>query len=120
MRPPTRILPLVLVGALAFSACGGDDSKDSSSPTTTAAADSGATGSSAPAGDTVSANDASRDEIAAALEAAGVDNADRWAGEIVEYRPYSAGDEARLREELAKYGPTDETIDQIISVLSFS
>jgi hypothetical protein len=117
MRPATTFLPLVLAGGLLLGACG----SDGGSTDTGASAGSDATATTSAAADAasrVSANDASREEIAAAIDAAGVDSAERWAGEVVEYRPYAAGDEARLREELAKYGPSDATIDQILSVLT--
>lgn len=121
MRPTAKILPLLLAGGLALGACGGGGSSDTATDSTTATADAGGSSSAAtvPAGTQVSANDASADEIAAAITAAGVDSADRWAHEVVEYRPYAAGDEARLREELAKYGPTNATIDQILGALTF-
>lgn len=68
----------------------------------------------------VSANHASREEIAAALEAAGVSNADRWAREVQEYRPYPEDDPdmAKLRGELAKYNPADGVVDAIVATLS--
>lgn len=103
--------------AAALTACGTAAPTSTGSPAPTSA---GATSSAtAPAAGTVSANDASEDELTAALEAAGVTNAGRWAGEIVEYRPYDAGDTgfAALREELAKYNPDDATLEKIISVL---
>ena len=75
---------------------------------------------SAAAGTKVSANTASEDEIAAALESAGVSNADRWAEEVVEYRPYPADDPnlTELRDNLAKYNPGQETTDLIVSALA--
>jgi hypothetical protein len=68
----------------------------------------------------VSANTASEEQIAAALEAAGVTNADRWAEEVVEYRPYPADDPnlGKLRQSLAKYNPGQETEDKIVSALT--
>jgi hypothetical protein len=68
----------------------------------------------------VSANTASVDEIAAALEGAGVSNAERWAEEVVEYRPYPADDPdlTKLRDNLAKYNPGEETTDTIVSALT--
>lgn len=121
MRTTTPLVSLLVSAGLALGACGADDSSSSPASTTaTTAATTGATTDpSTSSSGQVSANDASRDEIAAALTAAGVDNADRWAGEVVEYRPYSADGEGRLREELAKYGPSEATIDQIIGVLTF-
>src|SRR5918912_1432844 len=67
----------------------------------------------------VSANTASQDAIASALRAAGVPSPNRWAAEVVEYRPYPLDDLglAKLRENLAKYNPAQQTVDQIVSVL---
>ncbi|WP_343938561.1 hypothetical protein [Pseudonocardia zijingensis] len=67
----------------------------------------------------MSANTASEDEIAGALESAGVSNPERWAEEVVEYRPYPADDPdlGKLREKLAKYNPGQETTDKIVSAL---
>ena len=68
----------------------------------------------------MSANTASEEEIAAALDDAGVSNADRWAAEVVEYRPYPADDPdlTKLRDNLAKYNPGEETTDKIVSALT--
>jgi ABC-type phosphate transport system substrate-binding protein len=76
-----------------------------------------ADGSSSVAG--VSANSASESEIAAALAAAGVPNADRWAREVVEYRPYDASDTTlqKLKDNLAKYNPDPTTLAGILSAL---
>ena len=67
----------------------------------------------------ISANTATTDEIIAALTAAGVARADRWAREIEEYRPYDMGDPTlqHLQDELAKYNPDPETLAAILSVL---
>ncbi len=122
MHLPRPFVALTLAAALAVGpvACGGSSDSTSSGPTTTAAAD----GASTPAGSDpstaeVSANDASKDEITAALEAAGVTNADRWADEVTEYRPYPADDPdlTKLQDELQKYNPGQETIDQIVGAL---
>lgn len=69
---------------------------------------------------TVDANTASVGEIADALDAAGVDNADRWAREVEEYRPYPTDDPdlTRLQQNLAKYNPGDETLARILSALT--
>jgi ABC-type glycerol-3-phosphate transport system substrate-binding protein len=118
---------LSLVGAatvmvLAIAACGGTTTSSDSTPSvsatpTTAGPSNGATQSAA---EKVSANTASENEIAAALSAAGVSNAERWAHEVVEYRPYPADDPnlAKLRENLAKYNPGQETTDKIVSALT--
>ncbi|GAA1255649.1 hypothetical protein GCM10009609_18580 [Pseudonocardia aurantiaca] len=68
----------------------------------------------------MSANTASEEEIAAALESAGVSNAQKWAHEVVEYRPYPADDPnlSGLRDKLAKYNPGQETTDKIVSALA--
>lgn len=67
----------------------------------------------------VSANTASEDAIAAALKAVGVGSPKRWAAEVVEYRPYATDDLdlAKLKDNLLKYNPTQQTLDQILSVL---
>jgi hypothetical protein len=67
----------------------------------------------------VSANSASQSEIAAALEAAGVTNAQRWAKEVVEYRPYDTGDAnfTKLRQSLAKYNPGEDTVNKVVGAL---
>ncbi len=67
----------------------------------------------------VSANTASEDAIAAALKAVGVGSPNRWAAEVVEYRPYATDDLglAKLKDSLLKYNPTQKTLDQILSVL---
>lgn len=67
----------------------------------------------------VSANTATREELIAALEAAGVARADRWAHEIEEYRPYDTADPTlqHLQDELAKYNPDPATLAAILSVL---
>jgi hypothetical protein len=68
----------------------------------------------------VNANTASEAKIAAALESAGVDNADQWAEEVVEYRPYPQNDPnlGKLRANLKKYNPGKETTDLIVSALT--
>jgi hypothetical protein len=54
-----------------------------------------------------------------ALTAAGVANADRWAREVEEYRPYDAADPTltHLQSELAKYDPDPATLAAILSAL---
>jgi hypothetical protein len=49
-----------------------------------------------------------------------VSNADRWAEEVVEYRPYPAEDAnlTKLRDNLVKYNPGQETTDKIVSALT--
>ncbi len=105
---------------LSLAACGSGSTPSAPSAATTPTTSSGATGTApaAPA-EKVSANTASEDEIAAAVESAGVSNPERWAEEVVEYRPYPADDPnlTKLREELAKYNPGQETTDKIVSAL---
>jgi hypothetical protein len=70
----------------------------------------------------VNANTASIPELQAALTAAGVPNADRWAREVDEYRPYPTDDPTfgKLRQNLAKYNPAPDTVEKIVSALSLS
>jgi hypothetical protein len=104
--PPPASVPASSSGPTT-SAADADDDDDDQSPT-------------APVGAKVSANTASKAEIAAALEKAGVSNADRWAEEVVEYRPYPTDDPnlTKLRENLAKYNPGEQTINQIVATLT--
>jgi hypothetical protein len=68
----------------------------------------------------VSANTASESEITAALASAGVPNPKRWAKEVIEYRPYPKNDPnlTKLRTNIAKYNPGQETTDKIVSALT--
>jgi hypothetical protein len=128
----TRLATFCAAGVLALTlaGCGGSTSTSSapapstpSAPATGSASPStakgGAGATTAPAAAKVSANTASEDEIAEALEAAGVSNPERWAEEVVEYRPYPADDPdlGKLRQNLAKYNPGQETTDKIVSAL---
>jgi hypothetical protein len=108
---------------LALTACGGATTQSESSPSTSASPTSGSvppSGTPAPLLTKVSANAASESEIEAALSAAGVSNSARWAKEVVEYRPYPADDPnlTKLRDNLAKYNPGQETVDKIVSALT--
>ena len=99
-----------------LSACGGGTATAPTAPT----ADTDDADDTAAASTKVSANAASEDEISDALEAAGVSNPERWAEEVVEYRPDPAGDPdlSKLRDNLAKYNPGQETTDKIVSALA--
>ena len=116
----------VVIAGLLLAACSsatGAADTTSGSDATVAGSTSDSTTSTAAvaeaASGTVSANDASEGEIAAALDAAGVDQADRWAREVVEYRPYDTADPdlTHLRDELAKYDPAPGVVDAIVAVL---
>jgi hypothetical protein len=126
-----RLIPLCATAliALGVAGCGSDpepSAGSSSAPapaSSSSAAGSDATDSAGAApttATTVSANTASEEEIAAALDDAGVSNADRWAAEVVEYRPYPTDDPdlTKLRDNLAKYNPGEETTDKIVSALT--
>jgi ABC-type glycerol-3-phosphate transport system substrate-binding protein len=116
-----RLSCVLIVGVGLFVAgCGGSTTaSDSSTPATTQATSSG-TASGDRANAKVSANTASDSEIESALAAAGVSNPERWAHEVVEYRPYPIGDPnlQKLRDNLAKYNPGEETVDKIVSALT--
>jgi competence protein ComEA len=123
-------LGLAFALAIAISACASPTTgtnAGSTTPTAGASATSaqqtasdGAT--STPSSNTakVSANTASTAELVSALEAADVTNADRWAREIMEYRPYDTTDPTlqHLQDELAKYNPDPATLTAILSVLT--
>ena len=67
----------------------------------------------------LSANAASRSELAAAFGAAGISNASKWAREVEEYRPHPEDytDFTKLRGELAKYNPASGLVYSIIELL---
>ena len=142
LRPAAAAASVVL--ALTLAACGGGSDSESQASgaaaqptpsttvaavTTTAAAPaSTAPTTAAPAATTTTtaavvkanANTASRADIQAALESAGVPSAAQWSREVVEYRPYPTNDPnmAKLRQNLAKYNPGPGVVDLIISALS--
>lgn len=87
----------------------------------TSAATSGATAAATKAAaGRVSANNATRAELTAAFEAAGIPSAANWAREVEEYRPYATTDAnlSKLRQNLAKYNPGPGVVDQIVAALS--
>lgn len=86
--------------------------------TSAAPTSSAASGAATASGQTADANNASTDDIAKALQAHGVPNADRWAKEIEEYRPYTSSDLAtKLGQELGKYGVDQLTLANILASL---
>src|SRR5213082_1527028 len=112
LRP--LVLSVALAGTVTLSACGSASGPSPTAaaaptlaPTARSSAPSGSPAASAASAQKVNANTASQDEIQRALQAAGVPNSARWAGEVVEYRPYPTDDPsfAKLRRELAKYNP---------------
>ncbi|OUC95984.1 hypothetical protein [Streptosporangium minutum] len=107
----TELALAALAACVSLTACGGSQAEQTPAPT--------ATGGSIQSGK-VSANTASEAEIAAALRTAGVSNPERWAKEVVEYRPYAADDKdlTSLRENLAKYNPGQDTVNKIVSALT--
>lgn len=116
----SRPAAIVLLVPLALAACGGGAAASPSTPPGTApAASTPAGASSVPSSDKVNANTASQAELASAFAAAGIPNADRWAREVTEYRPYPADDPtwATLRQELGKYNIDPATLEQIIALL---
>lgn len=107
--PQSTSMPASTATSSAAAATATGTPSASSTPTSTAAAST-----------KVSANNASRAQVQAALEAAGVSSAARWAGEVEEYRPYPTNDPtlAKLRQNLAKYNPGPGVVDAIVSALS--
>jgi hypothetical protein len=122
MLDKARLSLIFLAAVIVFMtvACGGSTTRDSSPPPVTATSGSPSPGTGQPAAGKVSANTASEEQIEAALRDAGVSNPARWAEEVVEYRPYPSDDPnlTKLRDNLAKYNPGQETIDKIVSALT--
>jgi hypothetical protein len=127
-RPRAHLALATLAALFVVAACSGGSA---ATPSTTVTATASPQSSSAPSSTTppaassaaavakVSANTATQSEIAAALTAAGVPNADRWAREVTEYRPYAADDPTlqTLQDNLAKYNPDPATLAGILSAL---
>jgi hypothetical protein len=124
----TMIVTLI-AGSIALGACGGAANAPSSntptaSPTVAAAsATPGAASTVAPTIATAakaSANNATAAQLLAAFEAGGVPNASRWVREVEEYRPYPTDDPtfAKLKNNLAKYNPSADTLSRILAALS--
>ncbi|MBK6562856.1 hypothetical protein [Candidatus Amarobacter glycogenicus] len=109
----------------AVSATTGASSAASAAATATAtkpaaSATAAATAAATQATTKVSANNATRAQLQAAFEAAGIPNASQWAREVEEYRPYATTDTnmTKLRGELAKYNPAAGVVDKIVATLS--
>ena len=120
MATKANRFPLVITGlaaTVALVSCGGSESTSTDSASTTSP--TAVSTASASAAAKVSANTASEAEIATALQAAGVSNPQRWAHEVVEYRPYNSTDVTltKLRQNLAKYNPGADTLNKILSAL---
>ena len=123
--PRALLLPLVL--GLSVAACSGagaspsaapTDAAPSAAPTATASAGASTAASSQAGTSRINANTASIEELQAAFEAAGITNADRWAREVADYRPYASDPTwAQLRQELGKYNIAPDILEQIIAVL---
>ncbi|MEU8075266.1 hypothetical protein AB0B31_07425 [Catellatospora citrea] len=116
----TRLGLAALATGMLLTGCAATDTGTPGTSATTSAV--AAAASATPAAATaakISANNASESEIAAALRAAGVTSPERWAEEVVEYRPYETTDTAlsRLRQKLAKYNPGEETMNKILAAL---
>ncbi|KUI22096.1 hypothetical protein AU195_07315 [Mycobacterium sp. IS-1496] len=110
------LITLTIAVVLSAAGCGGSTTTEdtgSAGPATSSA-------QPGPVGEKVSANTASVEDITARLEAAGVPNAERWADEVVEYRPYPPDDPdlQKLRDNLAKYNPGEDTVNKIVSALT--
>ena len=111
----------ILITAGVLAGCGSNDDSTASGTTTSAATSVSATASATGQGavTTIDPNTASQGQIAAAFEAAGISNADKWAKEVTEYGPYTADSiSATLTKELGKYGIDDATLKSILSVLA--
>jgi DNA uptake protein ComE-like DNA-binding protein len=123
--PTRRLLPAILLVASLAAACSGSSGANATTSPSTAAAPSAPSASSNSAGatqatssGTVNANTATVDELAATFSAAGISNADRWAREVAEYRPYDdAPAWTKLRHELAKYNIDPAVLEKIVAVL---
>ena len=74
-----------------FAVTCGSGSDSGETPTSSGASAAQSDSADAPT-DKVSANNATAEELEAAFEAAGISNAEEWAHEVEEYRPYPVDD----------------------------
>ncbi|MEU7855451.1 hypothetical protein [Nonomuraea sp. NPDC049141] len=125
MKPSKiRIALAVIATAVSLTACTSTTDQTASAGVSTSSASASAPAGTASAGTAsagkVSANTADEAQITAALGSAGVTNPERWAREVMEYRPYAADDNdlTSLRQNLAKYNPGQDTVDKIVSALT--
>lgn len=116
--PVMAAISAVVLGA-SLAACGGSNPAAYSSAAEPAVEIPAEPGEPAQNAAKMSANSASEAELVTALRAAGVSNPERWAEEIIEYRPYASDDVnlAKLRQNLAKYNPGQQTLEKILSAL---
>ena len=123
MRRVALIAAFIAAAAFGGVGCGGGSSDAPATHATAPATTSAAEATGTPTGTTgakVSANTGTADQIQAALEAAGVQNAERWTREVMEYRPYDTADPtlAQLRQELLKYNPAEDQLARILGALT--
>lgn len=124
LRLMSGLCASALTLAVAASGCAGSSgSSTAGSPGAATPTGAGApTGPNAGTASTgkVSANTASEQQIADALQAHGVSNPERWADEVVEYRPYPPNDPSlgKLRQNLEKYHPSPQTMQGILDSLT--
>jgi hypothetical protein len=116
-RPANTIEPNTYAGPPIGSSAPSESSAPSASASPSAAP--AATGTAGSTGK-VSASNAVKADIVRALTTAGVPTPDRWADEVVQYRPYPANDPtlAKLRQNLAKENPPPGVVDKIVSALT--
>jgi DNA uptake protein ComE-like DNA-binding protein len=119
-----NLAPVGLIVMITLAACSGAGA--SSVPTAASPVESPAmtessppsTAASAASTTNLNANTASVAELQAAFEAAGISNADKWAREVAEYRPYPDDPTwGQLRQELGKYNIDPAVLEQIIALL---
>lgn len=121
-----RVLAALIAATILLVACGGAAATPATNATATAvtaatlAASNTAAATAASATTKASANNATAAQLQAAFEAAGVPNASRWVIEVQEYRPYPTDDAsfAKLKNNLAKYNPSADTLSRILGALS--
>lgn len=113
---PTTSAATATVGSATTPASGATTAPSATPGLSTASA---ATPTTAATTAKVNANTATRAQLQAAFEAAGISNAAQWSREVEEYRPYPTNDPdfAKLRQELAKYNPGPGIVDRIVATL---
>jgi hypothetical protein len=111
-------LSLALMAALTGCSSPGAGSPGSSSPAASSVPPAASPAPTNTSVQTVDPNTATAGELTAALRSAGVDNPDKWAHEVEEYRPYTAGNlEPTLTEELGKYDISQDQLRRVLGAL---
>ncbi|MFR9804151.1 hypothetical protein ACL02T_17940 [Pseudonocardia sp. RS010] len=106
---------LAVVAAFALAGCAGGSRSGSDQP-----AVDNTTGGAAAQPQQTSVSASSEPDLAAALRAAGIDDAENWAQILVENKPYPAGDEGaqKIQQVLQQFEADPDTTTKISNAVA--